>query len=96
MIYKKNLFGHSDDQSIFLIYMWSSSTVPGIQIPNPWNFLFVNEDDFWTPSKGGGWLPGEPAMGSEVWNFQSHLLTSRRGKGLEVDSTANSQRLSQS
>ena len=31
------IFGNSDDQNIFLISIWSSSTVPGS--PNPWNFL---------------------------------------------------------
>ena len=31
--------------------------------------------DFWTTPKVEGWLPGEPTMWSEGWNFQSHLHT---------------------
>ena len=28
-VYRKYIFGHSDDQNIFLIYIWSSFTVSG-------------------------------------------------------------------
>ena len=33
VIYKKYIFGHSDDQNIFLIYIWSLSMVAGLQLP---------------------------------------------------------------
>lgn len=40
VIYQKSTVGHSDDQKyIFLIYVWSSSGVPGSQLPGPGNFL---------------------------------------------------------
>lgn len=32
VIYKKYISGRSDDQNILLIYIWSSSTVPGSQL----------------------------------------------------------------
>lgn len=40
LIYKKYVFGHSDEQNLFLIYIWSSSmsTVPGSQLPKPRKF----------------------------------------------------------
>ena len=44
MIYKKYLFGHSDDKNIRVIYIWSLSTVFGHSFPNPWNFLLVESD----------------------------------------------------
>ena len=63
VIYSKYTFGHSDDQNIFLIAMWSSSTVPGSQLSKPLEFLvYVTEGDVWTPAKGGTWLPGETAL----------------------------------
>lgn len=38
VIYKKYAFGHSDDQNVFLMYVWSSSRVPGSQLPRPLTF----------------------------------------------------------
>ena len=35
----------------------------------------------WTPSKDGGWLPGEPTRQLEGWNFPSHSRTSRERRG---------------
>ena len=56
--------------------------------PNSWNRTFqtlgiswklraikvslVMQSNFWTPPKDGGWLPGEPALWLESWNFQFH------------------------
>ena len=44
MTCKKYMFGHSDDQAYISHICWSSSTVPGSQLPNPWNFLSVESD----------------------------------------------------
>ena len=33
------------------------------------------------PPKDGGWLPGEPTMWLEGWNFQPHSLTSEEESG---------------
>ena len=38
VFYKKYIFDHSGDQNIFLIYIWSLSTVPGSQPPEPMDF----------------------------------------------------------
>lgn len=35
VIYKKYMFGHSDDPNTFLMYIWSLSTVPGPQLSKP-------------------------------------------------------------
>ena len=35
---KRYIFGHSEDQNIFLIYIWSSSLVPGLQLLKPLEF----------------------------------------------------------
>lgn len=32
--------------------------------------LLCQWDDFWTPLKDGSWLPGEPSLWLEGWNFQ--------------------------
>lgn len=38
VIYKKYRFGHSDDHNVFLIYIWSLSTVPDSQLPKSLEF----------------------------------------------------------
>ena len=38
MIYKKYIFGHSDDQNTFLIHIWPSSMIPNSQLPKPLEF----------------------------------------------------------
>ena len=38
VIYKKYRFGHSDDQKLFLIYVWSLFVVSGSQPPKPLEF----------------------------------------------------------
>ena len=43
----------------------------------------------WTVSKDGGWLPMEPTIWLEGWNFQSYPWLLGRGDGLEVESMAN-------
>ena len=43
VIYKKFAFGPSDDQNIFLIFIWSLSTVPGSQLPKPVEFPELEE-----------------------------------------------------
>lgn len=43
VIYKKFALGHSDDQSIFFIFIWSLSTVPGSQLPKPLEFPELEE-----------------------------------------------------
>lgn len=46
-------------------------------------FCYINEMTFgplWSP-KVEGWLPGEPKTRLEVWDFQSHPLTSEEGRG---------------
>ena len=64
-----HIFGHSDDQVyiyIFLIYICSSSTVPGSQIPKPLEFPERQEQwDIWSLllsswksfRKGDFWIP---------------------------------------
>ena len=41
IIHRKYIFGYSGDQDIFLIYIWSSSTVLRSQLENCWNFLSI-------------------------------------------------------
>ena len=70
MINKKYIHGLSDDQAIFLIYIWSSSRVPGSAPKTLGNFpsverdlgvfCYVNEVTFGPPSKDGDWLSREP------------------------------------
>lgn len=38
MISKKDIFGQTDDQNTFLLYIWFSSIVSGSQIPKPLEF----------------------------------------------------------
>ena len=45
MIYKKYVFGHSDDENIFLIYSWCFSRVPDSQLQKP--LEFPREDVFY-------------------------------------------------
>ena len=55
------VFGHPDNQNIFLICIWSSFQVPDSQLLKPLEFpvikcnkgvfSYVNEGDFWTPPK---------------------------------------------
>lgn len=63
LIYKDCIFGHSDDCNLFLIGIWSSSSVPGSGLKtlgischksNKCVFFYVNEGDFWSSPKGGG------------------------------------------
>ena len=35
MIYTKYIFVHSDDQDIFITYIWTLSTASGLQLPSP-------------------------------------------------------------
>ena len=72
VICKKYTPGHSDDKHIFLIYIWSSSTVPGLQLLKPLEIPKVMKaqkvsfimlmDDFWPTPGNGGWLPGETTL----------------------------------
>lgn len=50
VIYRKNIFGHSDSQNIFLIYNWPSCTVPGSQIPKRLEFseLYEQWEHLWS------------------------------------------------
>lgn len=42
MIYMKYIFGHSDDQNVFLIYIFSpSSQFLAHNSPKAWNFLSI-------------------------------------------------------
>lgn len=43
VISKKYIFGHSGEQNVFkfLIYIWSFSTVPGLQLLKPLEFPVV-------------------------------------------------------
>lgn len=45
VLYEKDTSGYSDDQNIFLIYIWSLSTVPAHSSLNPLNFLGVESDN---------------------------------------------------
>lgn len=86
MIYKKYIFGHPDDQNIFLIYTWSSFTVPGSQLPKPLKFLvYVNKGDFWTPPRvGAGWQEKQPCD-QRTGTFSPTPGPPGSGEGLEVD-----------
>ena len=89
---------------IFKIYIWSSSTVSGSQLPEPLNFWrrvikmsfgYVNEVTL-RSTQGSGLMPEGPS-----WNFQCHPLPApsylqRWGEGLGVQSTTSGQWFSQS
>ena len=51
------IFGHSDNGKILVRYILSSSTVPGLQLPNPMEqercLLYVNELTFGLYSRMG-------------------------------------------
>ena len=77
MVHKKYVCGHSDDQNIFLIHIWSSSMIPVTQFleflseGSPIGVLcYVNEQ------RDGGLLPGDPNR--KRLEFQPHLLTPRQ------------------
>ena len=68
---KKYIYGLSDDQDIFLIYIWSSSRVPGsapktLGVSQVWRgfrcLCYVNEATFGPPPKDGGCLSREPVL----------------------------------
>lgn len=57
MIYKKYIFGQSDDQSIFLTCIWACSQFLLHSSGNSWNFLGVESE------KGGFCYGNEVAFG---------------------------------
>lgn len=92
MIYKKYILGHSDDQTIVLPYIWSSSQFLAHSSKTPRNFQeesVMSMKSLLEAPTDGGWLPGRPTRWLEGWNVQSHPPTSGMGERLDVESTAN-------
>lgn len=86
VIYNKYIFDHSDDQNMFLINIGSSSHSL-LKAPKTLGIsrvLRVIKVSFVTlmrkASKDGGWSM-EPTKWLEGWNFLSHSLSSRKGRG---------------
>ena len=52
--------------------------------------LFMLMSKFGEAPKSGGWLPGEPTLWLERWNFRSHLSDLQEGhREMEADSITN-------
>lgn len=89
-IYKKYIFGHSDDQNILLIHMWPSATVPDSQLPRSQNllsvesdtgvFCYVNEMAFGSTL---GWGLVVRSTSLVIGGLELSRSTSREGRGAE-------------
>ena len=73
VIYNKIIFGHSEDQNTFLIWICSLSTVLAHSSPNPCNFMSnkSNGDIF---CHEFGLLSSVPEITSELWRWNECLV----------------------
>ena len=66
VIFKEYTFGQSDDQNIFLMYIYLYPQVLAHRLQNPWNFISVESDKaiFYVNE-----VTVEPTMRLEGWKF---------------------------
>ena len=79
-------------KQVFAFHYFSGRDLKSLEFPKWWQKMsFVMLMVTCRPPKDEGWLPGKPIMWLEGWNFESHLLIYKDGRGAEGISLTNAQ-----